>query len=281
MEYTNEQRLKMIEDALGMNRTKVAAHIPILGPKDYQNPPKLLPIKEGTFPVKGAGVDDPTHYIFLQGRDFGNLSYNYPHLLVHVTKIGQDISWQRTQTILAPNHMLTMRQFADFMALLYSGNVLDSDGKPLSRMKIAEVQRDIFDGGEWLDAMFVQENNAPHYSQKMHWDHKYLSQGVAWKEGLIEPHLRGKTQSRLSSEANFDLLDWANNSTVQGLPPENVAKGTAGFVSYKFAKLDFEPRVAAFEGKTSTGEKLLRCNYSSKAEFPDIGVRIVKVVTND
>src|SRR3989338_2800958 len=116
--------------------------------------PKRVNIK-----IKHTNLEDLDRNIILEGRIHG--SYSYPDLLVSLQKCHFGLTWEESQLELLNDNsiMLTIRQYVDFLNLLYSDRAFTGNGKRINNSRAKRIFHNITSAnytfeGEWLDAKF-------------------------------------------------------------------------------------------------------------------------------
>ncbi len=186
-------------------------------------------------------IDAPIHaqqnldrYIILEGRDYGN--YAYPDLLVSMDKNYTNITWYEIPHALARDnsHMLTIRQFVDFLALLKSEKAFDGNGHLLNKATLESLYDSIAVRGntnrlEWLDAKFSRQGLMKRLYMTYH---NVRSSGKS--DEVTEP-----VESCLfwSRNPGMSIDFWLNSSTLQGMPTNKVPDGDLCYLRPKSGKV--------------------------------------------
>ena len=181
-----------------------------------------------------SAIQNLDRYILLEGRDHGD--YSYPDLLISMDKSHARMSWYETHAALARNgsYMLTIRQFADLLALLKSGKAFDGSGKLLGK----SVSENIFDEivarsnvsqSEWLDAKFSRKGLA----QKLYITyHKIRASGIL--DEVTEPLDKCLSWSK---KPGIDINFWLDSSTLQGMPGNHAPDGDVYYLCPRNGKV--------------------------------------------
>ncbi len=184
----------------------------------------------------------PHHYVLLEGRTHG--TYSYPDTLVAMENWG-GWDWFMTHEKLTEQgmHMLTIRQFVDFLNLIKSGNAFDGKRQRVSNSKLEALYGEITNSKitvkydeygivrhagntEWLDASFtVVDKLFDRFFGKMamNYGHLMIDDKLTpqYNKEMLTGHLNRDTPF-------FSLDDWLARATYQGLPPSDIALNTAG-----------------------------------------------------
>jgi len=200
--------------------------------------------------VSLINLSNPEDYILLPGKTHRN--YTYQDLLVSMYRLGispeveqaaQSLDFQVENTAKEQNHRdyigninwnqaltlnlslkgltLNLRQFADFLLLLKSGNAVNGRGERVLESKLAEILNEIVEvkepwRSEWLDADFkyLDSNKKPVAENQT--GEPYIYHTHELKNGILVPKYREKLESCLMKEG-FVALQTMNK---QGLPTE-------------------------------------------------------------
>ena len=219
-----------------------------------------------------AEIQDKDRYITLEGRQHG--SYSYPDLLVAMDRTHQGKTWQNAWNALRQEdaHMLTIRQYADFLNLLNSGKAYDGNGKQIPSLQLAELFNDITQvrspwRAEWLDAKFSKINVGRKMlvvpKTEMQISYHVLNNGQLKEivEPLEECLMRNKTRG-------IDMNCWLSNANYQGLPPADI---NSGELWYRHPQ---NSRVARFVA--SSVRAGLYCDGDPTGSNSSLGVRAVR-----
>jgi len=207
-----------------------------------------------------ASIPSPEQYILLPGRAHG--SYEYPDTLIAKGRSIQSKKWQEAQDALKAEgkFMPTIRQYADFLNLLKSGNAYDGEGHAIAKSELDSILDDIIPvrdpwRAEWLDASFSEQGEQFYIKY-----HKFNSAGrlEQVQEPLQESLMQDKTPG-------IDLEDWLQNANEQGLPPPEAREGS---LYYWYPK---DGRVAGFVA--FSGRADLDCDGGPQDSDSALGVR--------
>ncbi len=214
-----------------------------------------------------ANIPNPDKYIILPGASYSN--YAYPTMLVAMDRTHQGKDWFDCHKLLAKkgDSMLTLRQYADFLRLLKSGNVLDGRAQRLSKSKVEAILDDIIAvrnpaRAEWLDADFKVKNNVLHINHSHNVDNKG-NVVPQYSEALLSCIMENKAPG-------IDLEDWISKANSQGLPPVSVKKGSL----YYYFPLNDNNSVAGF-GANSV-RAFLGCGRDPSGTDSNLGVRAAR-----
>jgi len=183
--------------------------------------PKIITQKTNVKAPNPSKIANAGNYIILEGRKHGN--YEYPDTLVEMERSPLGKNWFDAHEELNNEgcYMLTIRQFADFLSLLKSGNAYDGKGKQISGGKLTSILNEIVEvrdpwRAEWLDAKFEKVNGV----LRMNYQHYIVNRKLEAqrKEDLASCLMESKTPG-------IDMNDWLSNANYQGLPSANVKKG--------------------------------------------------------
>jgi hypothetical protein len=215
-------------------------------PKPNGNPPS---------PSNMVGAEK---YLILDGRKHG--SYEYPDMLVSMDRYHLGKNWNDSHPLLAKdgNCMLTIRQFADFLNLLKSGNAYDGKGNKVGKTKLDEVLNDIVEvrnpwRAEWLDARFESGNIVYHVLK---------GNSVVEVQEPLNDYLNNDKTPGIS------LDSWLKDANQHGLPKKSVKKGDL----YYWSPVD--GRVARFIA-ISDGA-VLDCYGYPSGTSSSLGVRLAR-----
>lgn len=207
----------------------------------------------------------PENYILLPSHTYGN--YSYPDTLVAMEKSRLSQHWNEVQGHLGWEgaHMLTIRQFIDFLNLLRSGNAYDGRGRKVDSGKLNDIFKEITEvrdpwRAELLDADFKVdgENFIINYS------HRFRS----WKETLISKCSEPLAPCLMENNMpGIDLVEWLDNANYQGLPKEDVKSGALFYWQPGSDNIS----VARFSAD-SIGT-FLDCNWNPHNRFSSLGTR--------
>ncbi|HLC53276.1 MAG TPA: hypothetical protein VJK03_01915 [Candidatus Nanoarchaeia archaeon] len=219
-------------------------------------------IPQRVTPAQNRDVDKGK-YIILEGRTHG--IYSYPDMLVPMQRAYLGKNWNQAYDALRAEdaHMLTIRQFADFLKLIKSGNAFDGNGSHVARVALTNCLNDIIEvrdpwRAEWLDASFKI------VGRKMQISYNVLQNGVATR--VTAP---AKDYLNRDRTPGIDFNAWLDNATEQGLPSARIAKGDL----YYWKPLD--GAVAGFDA--NSGRADLVCNWDPQITNPELGVRAARV----
>ncbi|MBI4117032.1 hypothetical protein HY449_04790 [Candidatus Pacearchaeota archaeon] len=230
------------------------------------------PVKDFS-PTPSSEISNPEKYIILPGNSHGNYSYN--DTLVSIERKHQGKNWPNTHIALAAdgNHMLTIRQFVDFLKLLKSGSVYDGKGKRIGDKSALEILKDIIAvrnpyRAEWLDADFkiTKKKFIGKEDLIINYGHRLSSAGD------IAPQYSEPLEDWLDKDRkpgiNFD--DWLNNANKHGLPSPNVTSGDL----YYFCPNRDNNSVAGFYA--GSGRAYLGCYRYPSIAILALGVRVAR-----
>ncbi|MBS3146252.1 hypothetical protein J4471_00995 [Candidatus Woesearchaeota archaeon] len=219
--------------------------------------PKRVNIK-----IKHTNLEDLDRYIILEGRIHG--SYSYPDLLVSLQKCHFGLTWEESQLELLNDNsiMLTIRQYVDFLNLLYSDRAFTGNGKRINNSRAKRIFHNITSAnytfeGEWLDAKFKIIDN----TLKINHTHKILNEQLnpLSSEEIENPN---NPNDKIIS---ISLMEWLLFADIYGLP--KLFKNEGNF--YYFPPV--HNSVACFE--SSTFCRGVHCNYDLGAVNAGLGVR--------
>ncbi|HIH18259.1 MAG TPA: hypothetical protein HA282_01670 [Nanoarchaeota archaeon] len=200
------------------------------------------------------------NYLILEGRAHG--SYEYPDTLIAKKRSMQSKKWQEAQDALKAEgkFMPTIRQYADFLNLLKSGNAYDGKGHAIAKSELDSILDEILElrnpyRAEHLDASFSKQGEQFYITY-----HKFNSAGSLEQvqEPLQECLMQDKTPG-------IDLEDWFKKANEQGLPSPKTKKGSLYYWCPR------EGRVAGFDAYS--GRAILNCDRDPLASYSALGVR--------
>ncbi|MDP1695976.1 MAG: hypothetical protein Q8L29_03620 [archaeon] len=218
-------------------------------------------------PRTSVPATDPQNYIILPGATHGK--YNYPDTLVSMERRHFNKDWISAHAALYSDdeYMLTIRQFADFLALLKTGKAFDGAGSQVDPQRIEGILDEILTvrnpwRSEWLDAKFENKGGILGLGSKLHinYDHRFLS-GV--NSGLS--HQYSEEVDCLMTDKQIDISDWLNNANEHGLPTKNTSGGQ---IYYYYPR---NGRVAWF--LAYSGWAYLDCDRDPTYSDTSLGVR--------
>ena len=228
------------------------------------NPPTSPP--PANRPPTPANIVGPEKYIILDGKNYGSYSYYDTLISTERTHLGKN--WRDSQAGLASEgaFMLTVRQFADFLSLLKSGNAYDGTGRKIAKGKLTTLLKDIVEvrdpyRAEWLDADFKVVSGDLH----INYEHQLVG-------GILKPTYSEPLESFLmeGKQPGIDLNDWISRATKQGLPPTDVKNGRLWY----YSPMDDNKSVALFYAYS--GGAGLGCGRDPAGTYPSLGVRAVR-----
>src|SRR3989338_2573609 len=215
-------------------------------------------------------IASPESYVILPGKVHGG--YSYPELLVPFDRSHQGQNWEQTQQSVRNEDgiILTIRQYADFLAHIKSGNqVYDGKRRRVNKLRLDVLIDDILTvkdpyRAEWLDAKFKKRSMSIVSSKNTITYHKIKSDGTIEEvtEDLQGCLMKDKTQG-------IDLGSWLQNATIQGLPAKKVPSGSLYYWSPR------ENTVAGF-GADSVWVDLY-CGWNPQFSVAGLGVRVAKI----
>ena len=232
------------------------------GYEDYLKKQEQQPIPQPTL-ITPANINNPQNYIILPSNIYCPKDLLIAKHLSHLNK-----TWEQCQEALQKdNHfMLPLRQFIDFLTLLQTNNVYDGSGSKLSRQECKNIFNDITEvrnhyHAELLDAQYSKQGKDLMISYaKVQPDGSLLRT----KEPLEACLMTNKTPG-------ISLEDWLNNPTSQGLPRENVPKGSLYYWH------PIEGRVSGFGA--GSGGVVLGCDVVPRVSDAVLGTRAARVKT--
>ena len=160
--------------------------------------------------------------------------------------------------------MLTIRQFADFLNMLRSGQAYDGSGKISPKQELDQILDEILTvrvpwRAEWLDAKFTPSGEKYNITYHEINPDRTLEQVTKPLEDCL---MEDKTQG-------IDLNHWLQHANTQGLPPSSTPQGA---LYYWHPVAD---RVAMF-GADSCWVDLLCSGYPRSSDAV-LGVRVARV----
>ena len=224
--------------------------------------------------ITKTNIQNPEAYLILEGKP--HQSYSYPDTLVEMERSHHGKNWFQVHEELNKEqaHMLTIRQYIDFLNILRSGKVFDGKGNKIQKQKLDNILEDILTvrqpwRGEWLNADFKVQGKELHIL----YTHRIIN-------GKLQPQYTEQLDPatlRENKTPGISLDDWLNNATYQGLPPTKIKKGDL----YYWAPLSDNNSVAWF-GAGSSGVDL-DCGGGLSTRTPGSGyvVRVRKNKTVD
>lgn len=233
--------------------------------------------------IKKKAAEKPAinleNYVILEGRTHED--YSYPDTLVFMAKRHYGKNKMDAYFALARDseHMLTIRQFVDFLILLKGGKVFDGRGVRDGSKRVDFILNEILStkvqqtqlpwSGEWLDAEFEKKRGFMGIGAKLH-----INYGYRLVNGVLKPQysekisdcLRGYSELEVDyGHSRIDMLSWIVTADKHGLPRAN---GSHGEMDYIFPR---EKTAAAF--CSQNGETSLCCSYSPGFRDEHYGVR--------
>src|SRR3990167_9083270 len=200
------------------------------------------------------------NYLILEGRAHG--SYEYPDTLIAKERSMQSNKWQEAQDDIKAEgkFMPTIRQYADFLNLLKSGNAYDGKGHAIAKSELDSILDEILElrnpyRVEHLDASFSKQGEQFYIKY-----HTFNSAGRL--EQVTEPLQESLMQDKTPG---IDLEDWLQNANEQGLPPPEAREGS---LYYWYPK---DGRVAGFVA--FSGRADLDCDGGPQDSDSALGVR--------
>ena len=207
-----------------------------------------------------ASIPSPEQYILLPGRAHG--SYEYPDTLIAKGRSIQSKKWQEAQDALKAEgkFMPTIRQYADFLNLLKSGNAYDGKGHAIAKSELDSILKDIITvrdpwRAEWLDASFSKQGEQFYIKY-----HTFNSAGSL--EQVTEPLQECLMQDKISG---INLEDWLKKANEQGLPSPKAKQGRLYYWCPR------EGRVAGFDASSNGAN--LDCDWDPQTSNSALGVR--------
>ncbi len=195
--------------------------------------------------VQGVNLAD---YILLPSHDI--------YVAKERTLQGKD--WYKTQAAVHKQdaRMLTLREFADFLLLLRSGNAEDGLGNKISKTELDNLNLDITEvrdpyRAEWLDAKFEEKNGV------MHVNYNHKTKGKKLEAVNSEP-----LETCVMKNCKVELASFNR----QGLP---LNEGTDFNYWYPINE-----RVARFDGVAGRAD--LGCYGGPLNSGPGLGVRLAR-----
>ena len=189
-------------------------------------------------PANNLGINK-ADYINLPSAKHSN--YEYGETLVAMERTHLNSDWHAARDGLAVDgaYMLTIRQFADFLNLLRSGQASDGNGNRIQPSRLTDLYNDITEvrnpwRSEWLDARFVEQQTGTRVKvpgtnigipgtarKEMHITyHAVNSQGVFQEvTEILEPYLA------CNKTPGINLDNWLSGATKHGIPPPNTPDG--------------------------------------------------------
>jgi hypothetical protein len=229
---------------------------------------------------------NPEDYILLPGKTHGN--YNYNDLLVSMYRLGMNpeveqiagklgyslsnsatekngrkyignINWVQALklNLSLGGKTLNLRQFADFLILLKSGDAVDGNGRKINKNKLDDVLYEILGiretyRAEWLDADFK-------YINEKLW---LYSEHYLDSNGVLTPNYKNLLDSCLMTKGDKINLSSMN---VQGMP---IEKGN----DFYYWCPDKDNKSFARCGADSGGSNL-NCSWGPCGSNSSLGVR--------
>ena len=224
--------------------------------------------KEETKPnIEPANIPNRKQYIILPGKTHG--TYSYPDLLVSAEKRYHGKNWNQAHEELHKENsfMLTIRQFADFLNLLKSGNAFLGNGNKADSKLLEDVLDEIITArnpwrSEWLDADFKIINEKLHINYGHEMKNKILVPG--YSEETIGCLMQDKTPG-------IDFANWLKNADYHGLPKTSIKDGSL----YYWHPRQDNNSVAGFN--SFSGRAYLDCYGDSQFSGSALGVRPAKI----
>ena len=220
------------------------------------DPPSEMPERA----QEEASIPSPEQYILLSGRAHG--SYEYPDTLIAKKRSIQSKKWQEAQDALKAEgkFMPTIRQYADFLNLLKSGNAYDGKGHAIAKSELDSILDDIIKvrdpwRAEWLDASFNEQGEQFYITY-----HKFNSAGKL--EQVTEPLQERLMQDKIPG---INLEDWLKKANEQGLLSPKAKQGSLYYWCPK------DGRVAGFVANSFRAG--LDCGRNPRASGSALGVR--------
>ena len=213
--------------------------------------------------VAASNIGDAQNYITLEAKTHG--TYSYPDLLISKGKsyLGKD--WNDCSAELKKEnaYMLTIRQFADFLALLKSGKAFDGKGKRIDSKDLKGILDEISKVGgswrsEWLDAKFAVNGNS-----------KKISYSKIMSDGSLKKVTEDLGDCLMSDETpGIDFDSWIKSADYHGLPKSGIAKGQ---LYYWFPRNNAVARFYADSGRAN-----LSCYRDPTNSDAALGVRVAR-----
>ena len=200
------------------------------------------------------------NYLILEGRAHG--SYEYPDTLIAKKRSMQSKKWQEAQDALKAEgkFMPTIRQYADFLNLLKSGNAYDGKGHAIAKSELDSILDEILElrnpyRAEHLDASFSKQGEQFYITY-----HKFNSAGKL--EQVTEPLQERLMQDKIPG---INLEDWLKKANEQGLPSPKAKQGRLYYWCPR------EGRVAGFDASSNGAN--LDCDWDPQTSNSALGVR--------
>ena len=207
-----------------------------------------------------ASIPSPEQYILLPGRVHG--TYEYPDTLIAKKRSMQSKKWQEAQDALHAEgkFMPTIRQYADFLNLLKSGNAYDGKGHAIAKSESDSILDDIITvrdpwRAEHLDASFSKQGEQFYIKY-----HTFNSAGRL--EQVTEPLQESLMQDKTPG---INLEDWLKKANEQGLLSQRIKRGS---LYYWYPR---DGRVAGFSANSDRA--VLSCYGSLQDSDSTLGVR--------
>ncbi len=225
------------------------------------------PVQDERKIVPATDIQNPESYIVLEGQTYGN--YSYSDLLVAMDKKHHGKNWYETFEDLDKEgaHMLTIRQYVDFLNLLKSGNVFSGAGNRVSSAILNKILYDILKVGgsyraEWLDAKFRKQSKGILRKSELVIDYCH-----SIGNGQLQPKYSETLETCLMKDRTpgIYLASWLADATSQGLPPRDIKQGDL----YYWHPID--GLVARFDAYSDRA--LLCCSRNPRYSNPELGVR--------
>ena len=212
--------------------------------------------------IAPSNIQNPENYLLLEGRKHN--TYQYPNMLVPIERSHLNETWNQITASLhnQGEYMLTVRQFADFLTLLRTGNACDGASKLIGKKKQEAILEDITAQrapwrAEWLD----------HYYKKKGSDLYVRFHQIQQNGSLTQ--IEQPLEDCLMEDKQIDISDWLARANSQGLPPRNVKSGNLYF---------YHPRAdAVARFRAGAGRVNLGCGRNPRYSFAGLGVRAAKL----
>ncbi len=212
--------------------------------------------------ITPSNIPNPENYILLEGRRHN--TYQYPNMLVSMERSHLNEIWNQATASLhnQREYMLTLRQFADLLHLLKTGNAYDGANKSLGKKKQENLLEEITAKrapwrAEWLDHFYLKKGSDLYVKyHEMQPDGSCIRTEAPLEDCLME-------------DKQIDIFDWLARANSQGLPPKNVRSGA---LHYRYPR---ENAVAWFWAVADGAD--LNCDGGPRFSSAGLGVRAAKI----
>jgi len=218
--------------------------------------------------ISATELKNPEEYIFLPGKKYNDFMYDdccvsmhrlgaTPEVSAAAQTLGLQVSntarenngkeyigninWFQAMSLTASlgGYVLDLRQFADFLLLLKSGDAVDGNGKKIPATQLKEIFNEITEvrnpnRAEWLDADFKVKGKELY----IHYNHRTVS-------GTLTPQNKELLTDYLTENKTPGIYmhDWLQTANNHGLPKSTIAEGNL----YYWAPMKDNKSVARFD----------------------------------